>query len=50
MKNEKRKREREMLRLQHFSQQILSDKLLLAVINGQKNNFSGVFKLKLVTT
>ena len=39
-----------MLRLQHFSQQILSDKLLLAVINGQKNNFSGEFKLKLVTT
>ena len=39
-----------MLRLQHFSQQILSDKLLLAVINGEKSNFSGGFKLEPVTT
>ena len=39
-----------MLRPQHFSQQILSGKLLLAVINEQKSNFSSGFKLKLVTT
>ena len=32
-----------MLRPQHFSQQILSGKFLLAVIGGQKNNFSGGF-------
>ena len=32
-----------MIRTQHFSQQILSDKLLLAIIGGQKCNFSGGF-------
>ena len=32
-----------------FSQQILSGKLLLAVINRQKINFSDEFKLELVT-
>ena len=39
-----------MLLPQHFSQQILNDKLLLVVINGEKSNFSGGFKLKPVTT
>ena len=38
-----------MLHPQHFSQQILSGMLLLAVIGEKKNNFSGGFKLKLVT-
>ena len=38
-----------MLRPQHFSQQILSGMLLLAVIGEEKSNFSGEFKLKLVT-
>ena len=33
-----------------FSQQILSGKLLLTIIDRQKNNFSGGFKLELVTT
>ena len=35
MKN-KNEREREMLHLQHFSQQILSVMLLLVVISGEK--------------
>ena len=39
-----------MLRPQHFSQQILSRRLLLAVIGEEKSNFSGGFKLKPVTT
>jgi len=39
-----------MLRLQHFSQQILSGRLLLAVIGRKKSNFSGEFKLEPVTT
>ena len=30
-------------------QQILNGKLLLTVIDGQKSNFNGEFKLKLVT-
>ena len=30
-------------------QQILNGKLLLTVIGGQKSNFNGEFKLKLVT-
>ena len=38
-----------MLRPQHFSQQILSGRLLPAVIGGEKSNFSGGFKLELVT-
>ena len=52
MKNEReREREREMLYSQHFSQQILSGKLLLVVIGRKKkSNFSGGFKLELVTT
>ena len=29
------------------SQQILCDRLLLAVINGQESNFNGGFKLKI---
>ena len=33
-----------------LSQQILSDRLLLAVISGQKSNFSGEFKLEPITT
>ena len=33
-----------------LSQQILSGKLLLAVIDDQKSNFSSRFKLELVTT
>ena len=33
-----------------LSQQILSSRLLLAVIGEQKSNFSGEFKLELVTT
>ena len=33
-----------------LSQQILSDRLLLAVFGGQKSNFSDGFKLKPVTT
>ena len=39
-----------MLCLQYFSQQILSGKLLLAVISGEKNNFSGKFNIKPITT
>ena len=40
-----------MLRPQHFSQQIRSAKLSLAVIGKEKkSNFSGEFKLELVTT
>jgi len=32
-----------------LSQQILNDRLLLVVTDGQKNNFSNGFKLKLIT-
>ena len=32
-----------------FSQQILSDKLLLAINSGQKSNFSDKFKLESIT-
>ena len=42
-----------MLYLQHFhntSQQILSTKLLLVAIIGQKSNLSDMFKLKPITT
>ena len=39
-----------MLRSQHFSQQISNGKLLLAVIDWQKNNFGSRLKLELVTT
>ena len=39
-----------MLRSQHFSQQILSGRLLLIVISVEKSNFTGGFKLKPVTT
>jgi len=39
-----------MLHPQHFSQQILSRRLLLAVIGGEKSNFNGGFKLEPVTT
>ena len=39
-----------MIPPQYFSQQILSGKLLLAVIGGEKSNFSGGFKLEPVTT
>ena len=49
MKNERereREREREMLRPQNFSKQILSDKLLLAIISKQKSRF----KLELIAT
>ena len=48
MKN--KKRERKMLRPQHFSQQISNGKLLLTVIDWQKNNFGSRLKLELVTT
>ena len=41
MKNKKKKRK--IIHPQHFSQQILSGKLLLAVIGGQKSNLSGGF-------
>ena len=33
-----------------FSQQILSSRLLLFVIDGQKNNLTYRFKLELITT
>ena len=33
-----------------FSQQILSNKLLLAITDGKNTNFSSVFKLELITT
>ena len=39
-----------MLCPQYFSQQILSGRLLLAVIGGEKNNFSGGFNIEPVTT
>ena len=39
-----------MLSPQHFSQQILSGRLLLAIIGGEKSNFSSGFKLEPVTT
>ena len=39
-----------MLRPQYFSQQILSRRLLLTVIGGEKSNFSGGFTLEPVTT
>ena len=40
-----------MLRPQHFSQQILNDRLLLIVIGGKKeSNSSSGFKLEPVTT
>ena len=45
----KRERERE-IRLQYFSEQILSVKLLMVAIGGQKNNFNGGFKLESITT
>ena len=32
-----------------LSQQILTDRLLLVVTDGQKNNFNSGFKLKLIT-
>ena len=49
MKN-KKKRVKEMLRPQHFSQQILNGKLFMAIIGGQKSNFSSEFKLELLKT
>ena len=33
-----------------FSQQMLSDRLLLVIIDRQKSNFSNKFKLKLIIT
>ena len=39
-----------MLRPQHSLQQILSGKLLLAIICGEKSNFSVGFKLEPITT
>ena len=33
-----------------FSQQILSNKLLLAITDGKNTNFSSEFKLELITT
>ena len=45
-----KKKERKMLRLQYFSQQIISGRLLLTVIGRKKSNFSGEFKLEPVTT
>ena len=33
-----------------FSQQILSNKLLLAITDGKNTNFSSAFKLELITT
>ena len=38
-----------MLRPQHFSQQILSVRLLLAVISEKKSNFSSGFRLEPLT-
>ena len=46
MKNNKKKNDT----FTTLSQQILSGRLLLAVIGEQKSNFSGEFKLELVTT
>ena len=48
-KNQEKKRERE-IRLQYFSEQILSVKLLMVAIGGQKNNFNDGFKLESITT
>ena len=50
LSNEKqrKKEQREML-FHNIIQQILNGKLLLTVIDGQKSNFNGEFKLKLVT-
>ena len=45
MKWKTRKKEREMLCQHYFSQQILSDILLLSVIGRWKSNLSGEFKL-----
>ena len=39
-----------MLCPQYFSQQILSDTLLLAIIGEEKNNFNGRFNIEPVTT
>ena len=39
-----------MLCSQHFSQQILSGRLLLPVISGGKSNFSGGFNIESVKT
>ena len=33
-----------------FSQQILSDRLLLTITDEQKSNFSSMFKLELIST
>lgn len=49
MKN-KKKRKREMLCPQHFSQHFRNGRLLLAIVGGQKSNLSDGFKLELVTT
>ena len=39
-----------MLWPEHFSQQILSVKLLLTIIGAQKSNFNNGFELELLTT
>ena len=46
----KKKKERKMIRPQHFSQQGLSGKLLSTIIGRKKSNFKDEFKLKLVIT